>query len=119
MTRRFTSSSLAGTLRKLVAVGTWRLASMFWTILAATPRSGWPGASSSVAAGGWVGWGRAGDGWAAAGAGAGAGAGAAAAAGAAAGEAGAGAGAAGTGAPFWCAGGAATGAGAWGSVSRR
>src|SRR5688572_24655138 len=38
---RLTSRRRAGTTRKLVAVGTPRLASMFWAILAATPRSGW------------------------------------------------------------------------------
>src|SRR3954468_21999539 len=37
MTLRLTSSSLAGTFRKLVAVGTSRLASMFLTITAPTP----------------------------------------------------------------------------------
>src|SRR4051794_29998700 len=40
MTRRLTSSSLAGTSRKLVAVGTSRLASMLATIRAAAPRRG-------------------------------------------------------------------------------
>ena len=49
MTRRLTSSSLAGTSRKLVAVGTPRLASMFSTMRAATPRSGSP-ASAFLAA---------------------------------------------------------------------
>ena len=37
MTRRLTSSSLAGTSRKLVAVGTSRLASMLATMRAAAP----------------------------------------------------------------------------------
>src|SRR3954447_5360956 len=45
MTRRLTSSSLAGTSRKLVAVGTSRLASMLATIRAAAPRSGWGSAA--------------------------------------------------------------------------
>src|SRR5690606_30342455 len=45
MTRRLTSSSLAGTSRKLVAVGTPRLASMLATMRAAAPRSGSPGSS--------------------------------------------------------------------------
>ena len=49
MTRRLTSSSLAGTSRKLVAVGTPRLASMLATMRAAAPRMGF--ASSSTAAG--------------------------------------------------------------------
>ncbi len=43
MTLRLTSSSLAGTLRKLVAVGTSRLASMLRTIAAPAPRIGLPG----------------------------------------------------------------------------
>src|SRR5262245_35054537 len=42
MILRLTSSSLAGTLRKLVAVGTPRLAVMFWTMRAAAPRRGSP-----------------------------------------------------------------------------
>ena len=46
MMRRLTSSSLAGTSRNDVAVGTPRLRSMFSTILAATPRSGSPATSS-------------------------------------------------------------------------
>src|SRR5437899_159593 len=40
MTDRLTSSSRAGTSRKLVAVGTWRLSSMLATIRAAAPRNG-------------------------------------------------------------------------------
>ena len=48
MTRRLTSSSLAGTSRKLVAVGTPRLASMFSTMRAATPRSGSPSSAFSA-----------------------------------------------------------------------
>src|SRR3954468_14129159 len=54
MTLRLTSSSLAGTLRKLVAVGTSRLASMFLTITAPTPlinSPSWPGAGAGAAAG--------------------------------------------------------------------
>src|SRR5829696_8109131 len=106
MTRRLTSSSLAGTLRKLVAVGTSRLASMLVTMRAAAPRSGSPGSSPDALAG------------AAAlpltaavplPAGAGAGAGAVGRAGAADGAAAAGAGAAA---------GAATVAVGWWSVSR-
>src|SRR5829696_3232836 len=50
MTRRLTSSSLAGTSRKLVAVGTPRLASMFATMRAAAPRRGSPGWSVAGAA---------------------------------------------------------------------
>jgi hypothetical protein len=38
--RRFSSSTLMGTSRNEVAVGTPRLDSMFSTILSATPRSG-------------------------------------------------------------------------------
>ncbi len=48
MTLRLTSSSLAGTSRKLVAVGTPRLASMLVTIRAAAPRRGSPGGSSAA-----------------------------------------------------------------------
>src|SRR5690606_6571224 len=52
MTLRFTSRSLAGTSRKLVAVGTPRLASMFATMRAAAPRIGVPfGSTGSTAAG--------------------------------------------------------------------
>src|SRR6185369_4282080 len=40
ITMRLSASSLAGTARTLVAVGTARDASMFWTIFAATPRIG-------------------------------------------------------------------------------
>ncbi len=50
MTRRLTSSSLAGTPRTLVAVGTSRLASMLATMRAAAPRRGTP-SSSAVEAG--------------------------------------------------------------------
>ena len=51
MIRRLTSSSLAGTLRKLVAVGTSRLASMLATMRAAAPRIGLrPPGPRSVAA---------------------------------------------------------------------
>src|SRR6056297_688324 len=46
ITLRLTSSSLAGTLRKLVAVGTVRLRSMLAAIAAPTPRIGLPGSSS-------------------------------------------------------------------------
>src|SRR6478609_6779707 len=52
ITSRLTSSSLAGTSRKLVAVGTSRLASMLVTIRAAAPRSGW--LSGSVGGAGFV-----------------------------------------------------------------
>ncbi len=50
MILRLTSRSLAGTWRKLVAVGTPRLASMFCTMRAAAPRNGSP--SGSVGTGG-------------------------------------------------------------------
>ena len=40
MTLRFTSSNLAGTLRKLVAVGTAKLRSILVAIAAGTPRKG-------------------------------------------------------------------------------
>ena len=40
MTLRFTSNRRAGTLRKLVAVGTERLFSMLVTMAAPTPRNG-------------------------------------------------------------------------------
>ena len=46
MTRRLTSSSLAGTLRKLVAVGTPRLRSMLATIMAPAPRMSWPASAA-------------------------------------------------------------------------
>ena len=39
MTVRLSKSSLTGTARTLVAVGTVRLVSMFWTVRAAAPRS--------------------------------------------------------------------------------
>src|SRR4051812_16965859 len=42
ITLRLTSSSLAGTLRKLVAVGTVRLRAMLAAIVAPTPLIGWP-----------------------------------------------------------------------------
>src|SRR5438552_12394059 len=48
---RLTSSSRAGTTRKLVAVGTARLASMLATIRAAAPRIGWPATAGTAAAG--------------------------------------------------------------------
>ena len=48
MTLRLTSTSLAGMLRKLVAVGTWRLRCMLAAMAAPAPRIGTPG--SSVAA---------------------------------------------------------------------
>ena len=50
ITLRLTSSSLAGTLRKLVAVGTVRLASMLRAIAAPAPRIGLPGSSTGAAA---------------------------------------------------------------------
>src|SRR5690348_11274342 len=46
---RLTSSSLAGTGRTLVAVGTARLAAMFLTIAAPAPRIGSPAAGSAAA----------------------------------------------------------------------
>src|SRR6187200_2377694 len=49
MTLRLTSSSLAGTLRKLVAVGTVRLRAMLAAIVAPTPRIGVPGSSVTLA----------------------------------------------------------------------
>ena len=49
MTRRLTSRSLAGTWRKLVAVGTPRLASMLATIRAPAPRSGSPTGAAGAA----------------------------------------------------------------------
>ena len=59
MTERFTSSSFAGTSRKLVAVGTASERSMFSTMRAPTPRICVPGGSTAapgaeVAAGGRV-----------------------------------------------------------------
>src|SRR6056297_3720399 len=51
ITLRLTSSSLAGTLRKLVAVGTVRLRSMLAAIAAPTPRIGLPGSSSGFSFG--------------------------------------------------------------------
>src|SRR5438552_13512033 len=48
---RLTSSSRAGTTRKLVAVGTARLASMLATIRAAAPRIGWLATAGTAAAG--------------------------------------------------------------------
>ena len=53
MIARLTSSSLAGTSRKLVAVGTSRLASMLATMRAPTPRMG-ASAGAAAAAGGGV-----------------------------------------------------------------
>ena len=50
MMLRLTSSSFAGTTRKLVAVGTPRLASMFETITAPAPRIGSPASSGAGAA---------------------------------------------------------------------
>ena len=49
MTWRLTSSSLAGTLRKLVAVGTVRLRSMLVAIAMPAPRIGSPGSSAGTA----------------------------------------------------------------------
>ena len=49
MIRRLASSILAGMSRKLVAVGTPRLASMFSTMRAEAPRSGSPGTSPTSA----------------------------------------------------------------------
>ena len=49
-TRRFSSSTLTGSVRTLVAVGTSRLASMLAALRAATPRSG-SASSSSVSTG--------------------------------------------------------------------
>ena len=77
ITLRLTSSSLAGTTRKLVAVGTPRLASMFDTITAPAPRIGSPTSPAAPAAGA-----GAAAGAAAAGSGVGAGAGAGAGVGA-------------------------------------
>src|SRR6476659_331614 len=83
---RLTSSSLAGMLRKLVAVGTARLRSMLATMSAPAPRIGFPtGSAAEVAAAGpAAGSGAAGGAGAAATAGGGGGAGVGAAAGAAA-----------------------------------
>ena len=50
MMERLTSSSLAGTSRKLVAVGTSRLAAMLVAMSAAAPRSGSPGSAAADAA---------------------------------------------------------------------
>src|SRR3954464_13678069 len=50
ITLRLTSSSLAGTLRKLVAVGTVRLRAMLAAIVAPTPLIGWPGSPGSPVA---------------------------------------------------------------------
>ena len=106
MMRRFDSSILAGTSRKLVAVGTPRLASMLLTIAAAAPRSASPGSGSGSAAGasaagaGADGAGADGAGTAAAGVEAGAGAAGAGAAGAGGGVAAAGAGATGSAEPL-------------------
>ena len=51
MTRRLTSRSLAGTSRKLVAVGTSRLAAMLATMRAPAPRMGSPTTSAGAAVG--------------------------------------------------------------------
>src|SRR5262245_22243621 len=77
MTRRLTSRSLAGTSRKLVAVGTARLRSMLATTAAPAPRIGSPG-SGAVAAGSVAGTGAAAGGAGVLGAGAAVGAGGAA-----------------------------------------
>src|SRR5205823_1463506 len=50
MMLRFTSNRRAGTFRKLVAVGTWRLRSMLATMAAPAPRIGSPGSASAVVA---------------------------------------------------------------------
>src|SRR4051794_9462827 len=50
MTLRFTSSRRAGTLRKLVAVGTPRLRSMLATMAAPAPRIGSPASVTSTGA---------------------------------------------------------------------
>ncbi len=50
MTIRLSMSSLAGTARTLVAVGTVRLAAMFCTVRAAAPRSLFTSASAGGAA---------------------------------------------------------------------
>src|SRR5919202_6397948 len=52
ITMRLSMSSFAGTARTLVAVGTWRLADMFWTTRAAAPRSGTSSVSAGAAADG-------------------------------------------------------------------
>src|SRR6188472_509626 len=51
MTMRLSHSSLTGTVRTLVAVGTVRLLSMFWAVRAAAPRSGTRVGSSLASAG--------------------------------------------------------------------
>src|SRR6185437_11303185 len=54
---RLSMSSLAGTARTEVAVGTERLAAMFWAVRAAAPRSRLRSASEGGgAAGGWLCW---------------------------------------------------------------
>ena len=56
MTMRLSMSSLAGTARTLVAVGTVRLAAMFWAVRAAAPRSLLRSASEGGGAtAGWLG----------------------------------------------------------------
>src|SRR5215213_4918015 len=55
ITLRLTSSSLAGTLRKLVAVGTVRLRAMLAAMVAPTPFIGWPGSPGWPVATGLVG----------------------------------------------------------------
>src|SRR5215207_1077312 len=52
MTLRLTSSSLAGTFRKLVAVGTARLRTMLAAIAAPAPRIGSPSGGSGATTGG-------------------------------------------------------------------
>ena len=54
MTVRLTSSSLAGTSRKLVAVGTSRLASMLATMRAAAPRNRAASGGTCFSAAGWA-----------------------------------------------------------------
>ena len=57
MTIRLSMSSLAGTARTLVAVGTLRLAAMFCAVRAAAPRSLLTSASAGGAVtGGWLPW---------------------------------------------------------------
>src|SRR5438128_1512244 len=51
MTMRLSHSSLTGTVRTLVAVGTVRLLSMFWAVRAGAPRSGTRVGSSLASAG--------------------------------------------------------------------
>src|SRR6185437_6399034 len=51
MTRRLSATSLAGMSRTLVAVGTWRLASMLATVRAAAPLSGTTSSETTGTAG--------------------------------------------------------------------